>query len=209
MLRFILADDHSVVRAGLKQILLQEFPGSQIDEVPDAEELIKKVIKNEYDIVISDMAMPGRSGLEALEQIKQIHPKLPVLILSFYPELQYAVRVLKSGASGYLNKDMAPSELVNAVHRVLLGKKYISPAVAERLASSFANDDEQLSYEHLSNREFEVMKLLAAGKSVTEISELYSLSITTVSTYRSRVMLKMGMKTNADLTKYAIENNLI
>jgi DNA-binding NarL/FixJ family response regulator len=131
MIRILIADDHSVVRKGLRQILLEGFPAAVIEEVPDAEEMIKKVIQSEWDVVISDLSMPGRSGLEALQQIKQLNSKLPVLILSIHPEEQYALRVLKAGASGYLSKDMAPDELVNAVQRVMLGKKYITNSIAE------------------------------------------------------------------------------
>src|SRR4030095_16010583 len=167
MVRILIADDHTVVRRGLKQILLEEFPSAFIDEVTDAEELIKKVMKNQWDVIISDLSMPGRSGLDSLQQIKQYHPKLPVLILSVYPEDQYAIRVLKAGASGYLNKDLAPEELVKAVNCVLAGKKYITPSVAEKLASALDLDSEKALHEFLSDREFEVLKLLAAGKSVS------------------------------------------
>jgi DNA-binding NarL/FixJ family response regulator len=153
--------------------------------------------------------MPGRSGLEALQQLKQINPKLPVLILSIHPEDQYALRVLKAGASGYLSKDMAPDELVNAVQRVMLGKKYITASIAEKLASVLDQDSGKAAHESLSDREFSVLKLLAAGKSVSEIAESLFLSVTTVSTYRSRIMAKMGMKNNADLTLYSIEHKLI
>jgi two-component system, NarL family, invasion response regulator UvrY len=209
MLRILIADDHTVVRKGLKQILLEEFPSSVIEEVPDAEQLIKKVMTAQWDIVVSDLSMPGRSGLDALHQIKHSHPDLPVLILSIHPEEHYALRVLKAGASGYLSKDSAPDELVKAVQRVLLGKKYISSTVAEKLATSFTTDGDKLLHEHLSDREFDVMKLLASGKSVSDIAESLSLSVTTVSTYRARIMTKMNLKTNSDLTKYAIENNLL
>jgi DNA-binding NarL/FixJ family response regulator len=209
MVKILIADDHTVVRRGLKEILLEEFPSAFIDEVADAEELIKKVMKNEWDVIISDLSMPGRSGLESLQQIKQYHPKLPVLILSVYPEDQYAIRVLKAGASGYLNKDLAPEELVKAVNCVLAGKKYITPSVAEKLASALDLDSGKALHEFLSDREFEVLKLLAAGKSVSDIAEQLSLSVTTVSTYRARIMTKMNLKTNADLTLYAIEHKLL
>jgi two-component system, NarL family, invasion response regulator UvrY len=209
MMRMLIADDHSVVRKGLRQILLEEFPSAQIDEVSNAEELIQKVVKNDFDVVISDLSMPGRSGLEALQQIKQIHPRLPVLILSIHSEEQYAMRVLKAGASGYLSKDSAPDELVNAVRRLLMGKKYITPTIADKLASSLDQDSSKASHEHLSDREFEVLKMIAAGKSVSDIAELLALSVTTVSTYRARIMAKMDLKTNADLTLYAIEYKLI
>ncbi len=209
MIRILIADDHSVVRKGLRQILLEGFPTAHIEEVPDAEEMIKKIIQFPWDVVISDLSMPGRSGLEALQQLKQINPKLPVLILSIHPEDQYALRVLKAGASGYLSKDMAPDELVNAVQRVMLGKKYITASIAEKLASVLDQDSGKAAHESLSDREFSVLKLLAAGKSVSEIAESLFLSVTTVSTYRSRIMAKMGMKNNADLTLYSIEHKLI
>jgi DNA-binding NarL/FixJ family response regulator len=209
MIRILIADDHSVVRKGLRQILLEGFPNAAIEEVPNAEEMIKKIIQQEWNVVISDLSMPGRSGLEALQQIKQINAGLPVLILSIHPEEQYALRVLKAGASGYLSKDMAPDELVNAVQRVMLGKKYITASIAEKLASVLDNTADRPAHENLSDREFSVMKMLAAGKSVTEIAETLFLSVTTVSTYRSRIMAKMDMKTNAELTLYSIEHKLI
>lgn len=209
MLRILIADDHTVVRKGLKQILLEEFSNAVISEVPDAEELIKKVMSEKWDVIVSDLSMPGRSGLDALQQIKLSFPDLPVLILSIHPEEQYALRALKSGASGYLSKDTAPDELVKAVKKVLLGKKYISQSIAEKLADSFSSDGSKQPHESLSDREFDVMKLLANGKSVSDIAEMLSLSVTTVSTYRARVMKKMNMQSNSDLTKYAIENKLI
>ncbi|MBX2889155.1 MAG: response regulator transcription factor [Ferruginibacter sp.] len=209
MQRILIADDHSVVRKGLRQILLEGFPSAVIEEVADAEDMIKKVIAADWDVVISDLSMPGRSGLEALQQIKQIQPKLPVLILSIHPEEQYAIRVLKSGAAGYLSKDLAPEELVNAVQRVMLGKKYITPAVAEKLAEVFDQGNNKAPHELLSDREFSVLKMLAKGKTVSEIAESMFLSVTTVSTYRSRIMSKMNLKSNADLTLYSIEHNLM
>lgn len=209
MLKILIADDHTVVRKGLKQILLDEFPNAKIEEVPDAEELIKKVVQDKWDIVVSDLSMPGRSGLDALQQIKLSNPALPVLILSIHPEEQYALRALKAGAAGYLSKDTAPDELVKAVQKVLLGKKYISQSIAEKLANTLSAKADKFLHENLSNREFDVMKLLANGKSVSEIAEILSLSVTTVSTYRARVMTKMNLRSNSDLTKYAIENKLI
>lgn len=209
MLRILIADDHSVVRKGLRQILLDEFPTAKIEEVADAEELIKKVMHDKWDVVVSDLSMPGRSGLDALQQIKLSFPQLPVLILSIHPEEQYALRALKSGASGYLSKDTAPDELVKAVQKVLLGKKYISQSIAEKLADNFSSDTTLFPHESLSDREFDVMKLLANGKSVSEIADMLSLSVTTVSTYRARIMVKMNLRSNSDLTKYALENKLI
>jgi two-component system, NarL family, invasion response regulator UvrY len=209
MLKILIADDHTVVRKGLKQILLEEFHSALVEEVADAEELLKKLMKGEWDVVISDLSMPGRSGLEALQQIRQYYPKLPVLILSAHSEEHYAIRVLKAGAAGYLSKDSAAEELVKAVNRVLSGRKYITSSIAEKLADTLDHDNGKLSHENLSDREFEVLKLLAAGKSVSDIAASLSLSVTTVSTYRARVMVKMNMKTNADLTLYAVENKLI
>jgi two-component system, NarL family, invasion response regulator UvrY len=209
MIRILIADDHTVVRKGLRQILLEGFPNAHIEEVGDAEDMIKKVVSSEWDVVISDLSMPGRSGLEGLQQIKQINSRLPVLILSIHPEEQYAVRVLKAGASGYLSKDMAPDELVNAVQRVMLGKKYITASIAEKLASVLDHDADKAPHEILSDREFSVLKMLAAGKSVSDIAETLFLSVTTVSTYRARIMAKMNMKSNADLTLYAIEHKLL
>ena len=209
MIRILVADDHTVVRRGLRQILLEGFPGAHVEEVGDAEDLIKNVVKSEWDVVISDLSMPGRSGLDALQQIKQLQPNLPVLILSIHPEEQYALRVLKAGASGYLSKDMAPDELVNAVKKVMLGKKYITASVAEKLASMLDQDHNKPLHEYLSDREFNVLKMLATGRSVSEIAESLFLSVTTVSTYRSRIMAKMNLKNNAELTLYAMENKLL
>jgi two-component system invasion response regulator UvrY len=209
MLRFLIADDHAVVRKGLKQILQDAFPSALIEEVADAEELLKKVNKEEWDTVISDISMPGRSGLDVLQQIRQVNPKLPILILSMHHEDQYAIRVLKAGASGFLNKDSAPEDLVKAVNHVLLGKKYITSSIAEKLVSAVDQEGKKFTYEYLSDREFEVLKLLASGKSVSDISEQISLSISTISTYRARIMTKLSLRTNADLTLYSFEHKLI
>lgn len=209
MYRFLIADDHTVVRKGLRQILLEAFPSATIEAVADAEDLLKKVLKENWDIVITDISMPGRSGLEILQQIRLDFPKLPILILSVYPEEQYAIRVLKAGASGYLTKDSAPEELVKAINQMLLGKKYITSSIAEKLASILDQDAEKKPHEYLSDREFEVMKQLASGRSVSEIADKISLSVTTISTYRSRIMTKMNLKTNADLTLYSIEHKLL
>jgi DNA-binding NarL/FixJ family response regulator len=209
MIRVLIADDHAIVRKGLKQLLLEEYPTANIGEVGDAEALVAEVLQEEWDVVICDMNMPGRSGLDALSQIKQTNPKLPVLILSMYPEDQYALRVLKAGASGYLGKETVHEELIKAIKTVLLGRKYITPEVAEKLAESFDMDSEKQPHELLSDREFDVFKLLAVGKSVSEIAEQLSLSVTTISTYRSRIMEKMDMRSNAELARYAIEHKII
>lgn len=205
--RIILADDHSFIRLGLIQILKDEYPSVEIEQVADGESLVKAVMQKDWSLVITDLDMPGRSGLEALEQIKLIKPNLPVLVLSIYPEELYAVRVLKAGAYGYLNKNSAPDELINAIERISLGKKYITPEIAEKLLSNLNPDKKH--HELLSNREFEIFKLLAMGKSISQIAEGLSLASTTVSTHRSRIMEKMGLLTNADLTRYAMANQII
>jgi len=209
MIRILIADDHAIVRKGLRHLLLEEYPTALIEEVTDAESLIFKSINNQWDVIICDLSMPGRSGLDALSQIKQASPKLPVLIMSMHPEDQYALRVLKAGASGYLGKDSIHNDLIKAVQTVLLGKKFITPSIAEKLANALNSDDGKSIHEKLSDREFEVFRLLAAGMQVSEIATKLSLSVTTVSTYRSRVLEKLAMKSNADLTRYALESGII
>ena len=209
MIRILIADDHAIVRKGLKHLLLEEYPTAIIEEVTDAESLIFKSINSQWDVIICDLSMPGRSGLDALSQIKQASPKLPVLIMSMHPEDQYALRVLKAGASGYLGKDSIHNDLIKAVQTVLLGKKFITPSIAEKLANALNSDDGKSIHEKLSDREFEVFRLLAAGMQVSEIATKLSLSVTTVSTYRSRVLEKLAMKSNADLTRYALESGII
>lgn len=209
MLKILIADDHAVVRKGLRLILLEEYPSAQIGEVADVGSLIQEVLSKDWDIVICDMNMPGRSGLDGLSQIRQVKPELPVLIMSMYPEDQYALRVLKAGASGYLSKETVHDDIVKAVQAIQRGRRYITPTIAEKLADAVGQKSSKASHELLSDREFDVFKLLAAGRSVSEIAEQLSLSSTTVSTYRSRVMEKMQLKSNSDLTRYAIEQNLI
>lgn len=209
MLRILIADDHAIVRRGLKQLLLEEYPSAVVAEVDDAEELINKTLTEKWDIVICDLSMPGRSGLDALRQIKKSSPLLPVLIMSMHPEDQYALRVLKAGASGYLGKDNIHDELIKAIKTSLLGKKYITPSIAEKLVDAIDTDTEKQAHELLSDRELDVFKLLASGKSVSEIAAQLSLSITTVSTYRSRILDKMKIRSNAEMTRYALEMKLI
>jgi two-component system, NarL family, invasion response regulator UvrY len=208
MLHVLIADDHAIVRKGLKQLLLEEYPTAIIEEAGDAETLISKCAVGEWDVVISDLNMPGRSGLDALKQIRQASPQLPVLIMSMYPEDQYAMRVLKTGASGYLSKESIHDELIPAVQTVLNGRKFITPAIAEILADSLETKSGE-GHELLSNREFDVLKLLASGKSVSDIAQQLSLSVTTVSTYRSRILEKMNLSSTADLIRYALEKKLI
>lgn len=190
-------------------MLKEQYPSAIIGEAGDVETLVAAVIAEEWDVVICDMSMPGRSGLDALSQLKQIAPKLPVLIMSMYPEDQYAVRVLKAGAAGYLGKETIHDDIVKAIETVKLGKKYITAEIAEKLADALEGASEKKPHELLSDREFDVFKLLATGKSVSDIAEQLSLSPTTVSTYRSRIIDKMSMRSNAELTRYAIEMNLI
>ena len=204
--RILLADDHSFIRLGLIQILKDEYPTVEIKEVADGEALLKEVTLHDWDLVISDLDMPGRSGLEALEQIKIIKPKLPVLILSIFTEELYAIRVLRAGASGYMNKNAAPYELINAIQRIFQGRKYITPEIAEKLLLQKTNKQ---PHEILTNREFEIFKLLAIGKTVTQIAESHSLALSTISTHRSRIMEKLGLSTNAELTRYAIAHHII
>ena len=204
--KIILADDHSFIRLGLIQILKDEFPLAEIKEVSDGATLVKEVTLNNYDLVISDLDMPGRSGLEALEQIKLIKPDLPVLILSIYPEDLYAIRVLKAGASGYLNKNSAPEELIIAIQRISLGKKYITQEIAEKLIES---KYDKKPHELLSNREFEIFKLIAIGKSPGQIADMLSLALSTVSTHRSKIMEKLQFTTSSELTRYAIAQHII
>lgn len=207
MKHILLADDHSFIRLGLIQILKDEYPFVEIKEVGDGESLVKEVMKHNWDLVISDLDMPGMNGLEALEKIKLITPSLPVLILSIYPDELYAIRVLKAGAAGYMNKNAAPYELITALKRIFLGKKYITAEIAEKLLNHI--DSDKKPHELLTNREFEIFKLLAKGKSLTQIAEALSLALTTISTHRSRIIAKLNVSNNADLTRYAITNNII
>ena len=209
MVKILIADDHEIVRRGLKQILLEGFAFADIEEAADCPTLVEKATSSEWDIVVSDLAMPGGGGIEALKQIKRIAPALPVLILSIYPEEQYALRVLKSGAAGYLNKDAAPEELVTAVQRILSGRRYVTESMAEKILEKIDDKKNVPSHELLSDREWDVFRHLATGRTVSEICELLTLKSTTVSTYRTRILVKMDLKTNADLIQYALENKLI
>ncbi len=208
-MNILLADDHSIVRRGLKEILLEEFPDANFQEAADGQELVRKMRLEKFDVIISDVSMPGKNGLEALKVIKAESPTIPVLVLSIHPEELYAIRVLKAGASGYLTKESAPEELVKAVRMIMSGRKYITPSLAEKMASNLDNDLSKLPHELLSDRELDVLKLIAGGKTVSEIANDLSLSVNTISTYRARVLEKMNLKSNSELTFYAISNNLI
>ena len=208
MIRILIADDHPVVRRGLKQIVA-EIPGmADADEAADGWEALSKVRAGDYDVVLLDITMPGKDGIDVLTQLKYEKPRLPILVLSMHPEEQFAVRALRAGASGYLTKESAPDELVTAIQKVLSGGKYVSPSLAEELASVI-QQSEKLPHKSLSNREYQVMCLFASGKTATEIAKGLSLSVKTISTYRSRILEKMGMKNNAELIHYAVKNHLI
>lgn len=209
MIRILIADDHEVVRRGLKQILAETSDMAVTDEASNGEEVLDKVNSKAFDVVLLDISMPGKSGLDVLKQLRSIRPQLPVLVLSIYPEEQYAVRVLKAGASGYLTKESAPEELISAIRKVSSGRKYITPSLAEKLAHQLDFTSERPLHEILSDREYQVMVMIASGKALKEIAESLSLSVKTVSTYRSRILEKMGMKNNAELVRYAIQNNLL
>ncbi|MEO8085735.1 MAG: response regulator transcription factor [Bacteroidota bacterium] len=209
MIKIIIADDHALVRKGLKQFILRDMPDTKITEVDNGNSLLKEVRASIFDLVISDISMPGRSGLESLKQLKEEFPKLPVLILSMHPEEQYALRVLKAGASGYISKDCVPDEIMKAVRQILSGRKYITPSIAERLTDNLGEDFSDKPHEKLSDREFEVLKLIGAGKTISEIGNIISLSPNTISTYRLRILEKMILRTNAELIYYVIANKLI
>lgn len=209
MIRILVADDHTVVREGVRQILTGLDDMVVEDEAGNGQETLEKVIHGNCDMVLLDISMPGRSGLEVLEDILTLKPKLPVLILSMHPEEQYAVRALRAGASGYLTKASAAHELIGAIRKVSRGGKYVTASLAEKLAMELDSKADKQLHEKLSNREYQVMLMLASGKSVGEIADELCLSVKTVSTYRTRIMDKMGMKKNAELTFYAMNNHLL
>src|SRR5213595_2297800 len=209
-MKILLTDDHAVVRHGLKQILADEFRKASFGEARNAQEALKKIWKEDWDVVVLDITMPGRSGLEVLREIKKSKPKLPVLVLSMHPEGQFAVRVLKRGASGYMTKESAPEEVVGAIKKVLAGGRYVSPSLAEKLANYLSGGETQKQpQEKLSDREFQVLRLIASGKIVSEIAKELSLSVKTISTYRTRILEKMGLKNNAELMHYAMQHQLM
>ncbi len=208
MIRLLVADDHAIVRKGIEQIIEETDDIRVADQAGSGQEVLEKVMKHEYDVVLLDISMPGRDGLEILKEVKSQRPKLNVLMLSMYPEEQYAVRALRSGASGYLTKESAPDELVAAIRKVSSGNKYVSASLAEKLAEELDNKSGQPLHRKLSDREYRIMCMIASGKKQTEIADELALSIKTVSTYRTRLLRKMNMKTNSEITRYAIENKL-
>jgi DNA-binding NarL/FixJ family response regulator len=208
VIRVFVADDHAVVRRGLRQIL--EAEGMRVtEEGGSADEVLSRVEGRTADVLVLDLSLPGGNGLDLLQEVKRRRPDLPVLILTVHSEDQYAVRSLRAGASGYLTKDMAPEQLVEAVRKVYRGGRFVTPALAERLVLHLDGDAEKAPHEALSNREFEVLRHLASGRTVSEAAEAMGLSVKTVSTYRTRILEKMAMKTNAELTHYAIRNRLV
>ncbi len=204
----LIGDDHSVVRRGLKNIIEEAYPSATIVEAIDGTDVLQKLQKQKFNVVISDISMPHKSGLEIVKLIKDQYPKLPVIMLSVHSPEHYAVRCLKAGASSYLTKESAPEELVKAMEHVLNGRKYITPEVADLLIEFHGDEMDAFPHKSLSNREFEVFKLIAEGKKISDIGEQLFLSINTISTYRTRILEKMHMSSNAELTKYAINNGL-
>jgi DNA-binding NarL/FixJ family response regulator len=209
MTNIFIIDDHAILRAGLKQILAQTPDLVVADEAGDEQEALEKARKNAYDLVLLDIALPGRSGIEVLKQLKTEQPALPVLILSMYPEEQYAVRALRAGASGYVTKQSAPDELITAIRKVLRGGRYVSSSMAERLAAYLDAETEKPPHELLSDREYEVMRMIASGKTVKQVADQLHLSVKTISTHRERILKKMKLKNNAELTHYAIKHGLV
>jgi DNA-binding NarL/FixJ family response regulator len=209
MIKVLIADDHPIVRQGLRQILSGTTDMEVAGEAVNSQEALDQVRIGGWDVLVLDMTMPGRSGFDILKELKHEQPNLPVLVLSIHGEEQFAVRVLKAGASGYLTKENAPAELIKAIRKVVSGGKYISRSLAESLAVGLDTASEQPRHEALSDREFQVMQMIAGGKTLAEIAEDLSLSTKTVSTYRTRLLEKMNLKTNAEIIRYAIENGLI
>jgi DNA-binding NarL/FixJ family response regulator len=208
-IRIVIADDHAIVREGLKQILADSKDIVVTGDAENGVDAIKLVRKNECDVLLLDISMPDRSGIEVLKQIKKETPRLAVLMLSMHREDQYAVRSLKAGAAGYMNKQSAPNELVEAIRQVAAGKKYISAALAQELANQVGEDREVPLHETLSDREYQTFIMIASGKTVSDIAEDLTLSVKTISMYRSRLLQKMKLRNNAELTHYAIKNELV
>jgi len=209
MIRILIGDDHPIVRKGLEQILKEGPHKFMTEGAGDGHSVLQKVCEEKFDLVLLDISMPGVSGLDVLKRLKKDQPSLPVLIISMYPEEQYAVRALKAGASGYLTKQSAPDELLAAVRKVLGGGKYVGSALAEKLAWRLETDAGAAPHEALSDREYQVLCLVGGGMTVSEIAHQLCLSVKTISTYRSRILQKMQLRTNAELTRYAVKNHLV
>jgi two-component system, NarL family, invasion response regulator UvrY len=209
MKRILIADDHAIVRKGLKETLQEEVGPMEFGEAANGPQILQQIHEQTWDLVLLDIGLEGRSGLEVLEEIRKLKPKVPVLMLSMYPEGEFAVRALKLGAAGYLSKQTASEELVGAVKKVLDGGRYVSPALAERLAAQMQRDDTKPPHDRLSNRELQIMRLVASGKSLKEIAEALSISVKTVGTYHTRILGKMGFKSDVEITRYALLNKLV
>ncbi len=209
MIKILIADDHAIVREGLKQILAETADMVVGGEATNGHEVLEHVRREDWDLVLLDLAMPGKDGLDTLKELKQEKPKLPVLVLSIYPEEQYAVRLLKAGASGYLTKESAPEELIAAIRKVSQKGKYVSASLGEKLAFYLEASGDQPNHELLSDREYKVMLMIATGKTVTEIADKMFLSVKTISTYRVRALKKMGMSNNAEFMYYALKHGLL
>jgi two-component system invasion response regulator UvrY len=208
-MKILIADDHTIVRTGVKILLTETFPFTDITDVSNSEDLMKMLLTEKWNIIISDVSMPpGESGIETIKKIKQLAPGVPVLMLTMHPAKEYAVKAIKAGASGYLAKNADKSEFIKAVSMVLSGSRYLSPEVADIMADAFVHDSENRSVENLSNREFEVFKLLSAGKSISQIANEIILSTNTISTFRSKIFEKMGFHNNMELIRYAVDNKL-
>ncbi|WP_426330160.1 response regulator [Pedobacter sp. R-06] len=207
--KILIADDHSAIRTGIKQICTIDFPSVEFGEAMNYGEVFQKLKENDWDILILDIGLPGRNGLDILKQIKAEKLKTPVLMFSFHSEEQIALRAMKLGASGYLSKDAADLELIKAISQITQGKKYVSQSLSEKLLSLLDDNADREPHELLSDREYQTLLLIASGKTVTEIAELICLSTPTISTYRARILEKMKMKTNAELTTYAITQKLV
>jgi two-component system invasion response regulator UvrY len=209
LIRILIADDHAILRRGLKEILLREFGSVEWGEAGDAQQVLSQVQKRDWNVLILDVTMPGRSGLDILKDLKGLRPKLPVLVLSVHPEAQLGKRALKAGASGYMNKESAPEELIKAVRKLLAGGVYVSPGLAEVLALDLGPREDQALHERLSDRELEVLRMIGSGKAISQIAVALHLSVTTVSTYRARILEKMKLKNTAELIHYALRNKLV
>jgi two-component system invasion response regulator UvrY len=209
MIKVLVADDHVVVRRGLRQILAETPDIIVSGEAETADEVVRLILAESWSAVVLDIKLRSGSGLELLAWIRRERPQLPVLILTVYPEDQYAVRAIKAGAAGFLTKESAPDKLIEAVRKVASGGRYVSPELAEALASIFAGEAKGLPHERLSDREFEIMKMLASGKTVSQVALELALSVKTVSTHRTRILKKMDMRTNAELTHYAVRGGLV
>jgi DNA-binding NarL/FixJ family response regulator len=209
MTRVLIADDHEIVRCGLRDILTTRLGMVAVSEAKDAGEAINLLIKNEWDLVLLDINMPGRDGLEVLVEARRLRPKTPVLVLTAYPEEQFAIRSFKLGAAGYITKQSVSDELITAVKRVLAGGKYITASLAERLASCIGETSEQSPHEALSHRELQVLRLIAVGKSMKAVADQLTLSEKTVATYRTRIAEKVGLKTNVEIARYALKQGLV